>query len=28
MPYTKSLEVAALPQPNDIVEAAKKILGV
>lgn len=28
MPYTKSLEIAALPQTNDIVEAAKKILGV
>lgn len=28
MPYTKSLEIAALPQINDIVEAAKKILGV
>lgn len=28
MPYTKSLEIAALPQSNDIVEAAKKILGV
>lgn len=28
MPYTKSLEVAALPQPNDVVRVAKKILGV
>lgn len=28
MPYTKSLEIAALPQINDIVETAKKILGV
>lgn len=28
MPYTKSLEIAALPQSNDIVEAAKKLLGV
>lgn len=26
MPYTKSLEIAALPQPEDIVKAAKKIL--
>uniref|UniRef100_A0A1B6GEQ8 Pyruvate dehydrogenase E1 component subunit beta n=2 Tax=Cuerna arida TaxID=1464854 RepID=A0A1B6GEQ8_9HEMI len=28
MPYTKSLEIAALPQPNDIVTATKKVLGV
>lgn len=28
MPYTKSLEIAALPQINDIAEAAKRILGV
>lgn len=28
MPYTKSLEVAALPVPNDVVECAKKLLGV
>jgi len=28
MPYTKSLEVAALPQSADIVRVVKKILGV
>jgi hypothetical protein len=28
MPYTKSLEIAALPQINDIAEAVKRILGV
>jgi len=28
MPYVKSLEIAALPQINDIVEATKKVLGV
>ncbi|KAG8328131.1 Pyruvate dehydrogenase E1 component subunit beta, mitochondrial [Homalodisca vitripennis] len=28
MPYTKSLEIAALPQPSDIVTATKKVLGV
>jgi len=28
MPYTKSLEIAALPQINDIIEATKKVLGV
>lgn len=28
MPYTKSLEIAALPQINNIVDAAKKLLGV
>ncbi|XP_054279627.1 pyruvate dehydrogenase E1 component subunit beta, mitochondrial-like [Macrosteles quadrilineatus] len=28
MPYTKSLEIAALPQPADIVAATKKVLGV
>lgn len=27
MPYAKSLEAAALPQPNDIVTAVKKVLG-
>lgn len=28
MPYTKSLEAAALPQPKDVVEAVKKLLKV
>lgn len=28
MPYTKSLEIAALPQPNDIVRVVKKLLNV
>lgn len=28
MPYTKSLEAAALPRPADIVEAAKKLLKI
>jgi len=28
MPYTKSLEMAALPVPADVVKAAKKILKV
>jgi pyruvate dehydrogenase E1 component beta subunit len=28
MPYTKSLEIAALPQPNDVMRVVKKILGV
>ncbi|XP_054284382.1 pyruvate dehydrogenase E1 component subunit beta, mitochondrial-like [Macrosteles quadrilineatus] len=28
MPYAKSLERASLPQPNDVVAAAKKVLGV
>ncbi|KAK7789613.1 hypothetical protein R5R35_012322 [Gryllus longicercus] len=28
MPYTKSLEVYALPQPSDITSAIKKVLGV
>lgn len=28
MPYAKSLEVIALPQPKDVVEAAKKLLKV
>ncbi|XP_030765526.1 pyruvate dehydrogenase E1 component subunit beta, mitochondrial-like [Sitophilus oryzae] len=28
MPYTKSLEAAALPRPEDVVEAVKKILKV
>ncbi|XP_050523783.1 pyruvate dehydrogenase E1 component subunit beta, mitochondrial [Daktulosphaira vitifoliae] len=28
MPYAKSLETIALPQSNDIVEAAKKVLGM
>lgn len=27
MPYTKSLEIAALPQPSDVVVATKKVLG-
>ena len=27
MPYAKSLEAAALPQPNDIVSAVKQVLG-
>lgn len=27
MPYAKTLEAAALPQPNDIVMAVKKVLG-
>ncbi|KAF5294613.1 hypothetical protein FQR65_LT10719 [Abscondita terminalis] len=26
MPYAKSLEIAALPQPNDVVSAVKKLL--
>jgi pyruvate dehydrogenase E1 component beta subunit len=28
MPYTKSLEIAALPVPRDVVDAAKKLLKV
>ncbi|XP_070492124.1 pyruvate dehydrogenase E1 component subunit beta, mitochondrial [Chironomus tepperi] len=28
MPYTKSLEAAALPQPHDVVHAVNKVLGV
>ncbi|CAH1990717.1 unnamed protein product [Acanthoscelides obtectus] len=28
MPYTKSLEIAALPQPKDVVAAVKKLLKV
>lgn len=28
MPYTKSLEIAALPQIKDIVDAVNKVLGV
>ncbi|XP_059480582.1 pyruvate dehydrogenase E1 component subunit beta, mitochondrial [Neocloeon triangulifer] len=28
MPYTKSLEIAALPQPSDVVRTVKKLLGV
>jgi pyruvate/2-oxoglutarate/acetoin dehydrogenase E1 component len=28
MPYTKSLEAAALPQPHDIVQAVKRVLNV
>nr|QBH74091.1 pyruvate dehydrogenase [Orthoderella ornata] len=28
MPYTKSLEAAALPQPQDIVQAVKQVLNV
>lgn len=28
MPYTKSLEAAALPRPVDVAEAVKKILKV
>lgn len=28
MPYTKSLEIAALPQVSDIVVATKRVLGV
>ncbi|XP_075219190.1 pyruvate dehydrogenase E1 beta subunit [Lycorma delicatula] len=28
MPYTKSLEIAALPQPYDVVTAVKTLLGV
>lgn len=28
MPYTKSLESAALPQPHDIVRAVKRVLNV
>ncbi|PNF17106.1 Pyruvate dehydrogenase E1 component subunit beta, mitochondrial [Cryptotermes secundus] len=28
MPYTKSLELAALPQPHDIVRAVKRVLNV
>jgi len=28
MPYTKSLEAAALPQPHDIVRAVKRVLNV
>lgn len=28
MPYTKSLEAAALPQAKDVVEVAKKLLKV
>ena len=28
MPYTKSLESAALPVPKDVVEAAKKLLKI
>jgi len=28
MPYTKTLEAAALPQPHDIVRAVKRVLNV
>lgn len=28
MPYARSLESAALPQVNDIVDAVNKVLGV
>lgn len=28
MPYTKSLEVIALPQANDVVKAVKTVLNV
>jgi pyruvate dehydrogenase E1 component beta subunit len=28
MPYAKSLESAALPQPHDIVRAVKRVLNV
>jgi len=28
MPYAKSLEIAALPQIKDIVNAVNKVLGV
>jgi pyruvate dehydrogenase E1 component beta subunit len=28
MPYTKSLEAAALPQPHDIVRAIKRVLNI
>lgn len=28
MPYTKSLEAAAIPQPKDVVHAVTKVLGV
>ncbi|KAJ8919167.1 hypothetical protein NQ315_012153 [Exocentrus adspersus] len=28
MPYAKTLEIAALPQPKDVVEAAKKLLKI
>lgn len=28
MPYTKTLEIAALPQIKDIVDAVNKVLGV
>lgn len=28
MPYTKSLEIAALPQIKNIVDAVNKVLGV
>lgn len=28
MPYTKSLEIAALPQIHDVVHAVNKVLGV
>lgn len=27
MPYTKTLEINALPQPKDVVQAVQKILG-
>lgn len=28
MPYTKSLEIAALPQTSDVVYAVNKVLGL
>jgi len=28
MPYVKTLEAAALPQPHDIVRAVKRVLNV
>lgn len=28
MPYAKTLEIAALPQTNDVVTAVNKVLGV
>lgn len=28
LPYAKSLEAIALPQPHDVVDAVKKTLGV
>jgi pyruvate dehydrogenase E1 component beta subunit len=27
MPYTKSLEIAALPQKHDVINAVNKVLG-